>query len=94
MPLHLTRTLAALSLVSLISAAPALAQDQKSPETLALEGIQNVIRAMELFIDTLPMYEAPEILPNGDIIIRRIPPGTEPRTPQDQADEDDTVKDI
>ena len=91
---HLSRTVAALAFASLLGAAPALAQDQKTPETLALEGIQNVIRAMELFIDTLPMYETPEILPNGDIIIRRIPPGTEPKTPQDQAGDDDGVKDI
>jgi len=28
----------------------------------------------------MPRYEAPEVLPNGDIIIRRIPKDPEPRS--------------
>jgi hypothetical protein len=37
---------------------------------------------MELFLGTIPLYEAPEVLPNGDIIIRRAPPRNE--SPQDE----------
>lgn len=52
----------------------------------AAEQIMNALRVMVLAI---PQYQAPELLPNGDIIIRRQPnqsPGgkTEPETPPQQ----------
>lgn len=53
--------------------APALAQE-KSPEDLAREGLAKLLSALDLFIGSIPQYETPEILPNGDIIIRRIHP--------------------
>ena len=33
-----------------------------------------ILDALELFIQNIPQYEAPEILDNGDIIIRRVRP--------------------
>jgi hypothetical protein len=40
--------------------------------------------ALRLVMRAIPQYELPEVLPNGDIIIRRIPPEPDPkRTPQD-----------
>jgi hypothetical protein len=32
------------------------------------------MRALDLLIMTVPRYAAPEVLPNGDIIIRRLDP--------------------
>lgn len=67
----------ALTILMPLSAGPSLAQEDKTPETLALEGLDRMMRALELFVDTIPLYEPPEVLPNGDIIIRRIPRGDE-----------------
>ena len=33
-----------------------------------------MMRALDLLIMTVPRYAAPEVLPNGDIIIRRLDP--------------------
>ncbi len=65
-----TGTIAALLLAALFVTAPASAQE-KRPEELALEGINKVLQALNLFMDSIPQYEAPEVLENGDIIIRR-----------------------
>jgi len=55
-----------------LPATPAAAQSEKSsPEELLEEGTRRILRAFELFIQTIPQYEMPEVLPNGDIIIRR-----------------------
>jgi hypothetical protein len=40
-------------------------------EDLAREAIEQLLRALELMIDSIPQYELPEIQDNGDIIIRR-----------------------
>lgn len=57
-----------------LTAAPAGAQaaeEEKAPDELAREGMGKIISALELLIATIPTYELPEVLPNGDIIIRR-----------------------
>ena len=53
--------------------APALAteSDRKRAEEMAKEGIQSLLQAMELLLQTIPQYEMPVIDENGDIIIRR-----------------------
>ena len=57
----------------MLASAPILATPpaQEDPQTLASEGIQQLIRAMELMLLAIPQFEAPEINENGDIIIRR-----------------------
>lgn len=51
----------------------------KDPEAL-LEGVtQQIFRVLELILRSIPQYAAPEVLENGDIIIRRIHP--KPETP-------------
>ncbi|WP_025898242.1 hypothetical protein [Sneathiella glossodoripedis] len=45
--------------------------DEKSVDELAIEGISKLMDALSLFVSTIPQYSAPEILENGDIIIRR-----------------------
>jgi hypothetical protein len=40
-------------------------------EDMAREAIEQLMRALELMLDTIPQYELPQIMENGDIIIRR-----------------------
>ncbi len=71
---------AAVLAVSLSAGAPtaAYADSQSSdPDALLEEGTKKILRAFELFIMTIPQYEMPEVLPNGDIIIRRKNPPAE-----------------
>ncbi len=56
------------------------ASEKSSPEDSVRQGLQRVLDAIELFFQSIPQYEAPEVLDNGDIIIRRKRP---------DADEDD-----
>ncbi len=53
--------------------APRAAQhdERGRAEDLALEAIEQLMRALELMLDSIPLYELPEIMENGDIIIRR-----------------------
>ncbi|WP_193370212.1 hypothetical protein [Pelagibius marinus] len=44
---------------------------QDSPEELAREGLEQMMRALRLLVESIPQYELPEVLDNGDIIIRR-----------------------
>ena len=52
-------------------------------EELAREAIGQLMRALELMIESIPQYEMPEINEDGDIIIRRKrrAPHPEPREP-------------
>ena len=65
------------SLIMTISLAIALtfstavqAQEQK-PDVMIEQGAKMIFDAFALVLKTIPQYEAPEILENGDIIIRR-----------------------
>ena len=46
-------------------------EQQESPGALAREGLEHMMRALRLLVESIPQYELPEILDNGDIIIRR-----------------------
>lgn len=50
------------------------AEEETSPGEMAAEGLEKMMRAIELFVGSIPLYAPPELLPNGDIIIRRIDP--------------------
>lgn len=81
-------------LVTALSAAPATAQEQgdlsegfsllQEGTRLMLRGLLNemepALRDLGAAIDDLSAYHAPEILPNGDIILRRKVP-LEPELP-------------
>ena len=43
----------------------------RSASDLALEGLDRLMQALGVFIDSIPQYEAPFINEDGDIIIRR-----------------------
>ena len=67
----------ALSLLSIplaAAGADSLQDNTKEAERLADEALTKVMRALDLLIMTVPRYAAPEVLPNGDIIIRRLDP--------------------
>jgi hypothetical protein len=55
----------------LMAAAPPSRAAEEAPAQLALEGVARLLEALQLFIDSLPQYEAPYINEDGDIIIRR-----------------------
>ena len=59
--------------VALMLIVPTLsyAQSNQPPDQLMEKGVQMILDAMKIFIQNLPQYEAPEVLDNGDIIIRR-----------------------
>ena len=46
------------------------------------EAMQRALNLMERFIGAIPGYEAPEITPEGDIIIRRKRPNSGPDAPK------------
>ena len=47
-----------------------------------LEDLEGALREMDGMLDNLSGYHAPEILPNGDILIRRKTPGSAKETPE------------
>lgn len=71
---------------AVVSTAPRAAQrdDRVTAEEMAREAIEQLLRALELMIQSIPQYEMPEIEENGDIIIRRKrrTPEPEPREPE------------
>lgn len=50
----------------------------------ARQALEQIMRALGGVLSNIPQYEAPEILPNGDIIIRRVPreAPSDPRPPE------------
>ena len=61
--------------------ADSLQDNTAEAERLANEALTKMMRALDLLISTVPRYAAPEILPNGDIIIRRLHPPEESDEP-------------
>ncbi len=68
-------------------AAPVVAEEQKPSEEVAqeldeaaksaVEAAEHLIAALRMLVDNLPQYAAPEVLENGDILIRRLPSKSE-----------------
>ncbi|MFQ5764409.1 MAG: hypothetical protein ACE5GT_05730 [Rhodospirillales bacterium] len=82
------RTFLGLLLIASLTTAPpaALAQapEQERPDTsreMLEDATRKILDAFELMLRAIPQYEAPEILDNGDIIIRRRPPRPEQPAP-------------
>lgn len=73
---HLLPLLALVLFAAPITAASAdsLQDNTAEAERLAGEALTKMMKALDLLISTVPRYAAPEILPNGDIIIRRLDP--------------------
>ena len=66
--------LALLSIPLAATSADSLQDNTKEAEQLANEALTKMMKALNLLIMTVPRYAAPEVLPNGDIIIRRLDP--------------------
>ena len=64
--------------------------DRERAEELAREGIEQLLRALEALLLSIPQYEAPEITEDGDIIIRRKRKPPEPPEPLPSPDEEST----
>ena len=47
---------------------------QKKPEEMIEDGMKLILNALQLLLKSIPQYKAPEVLENGDIIIRRVRP--------------------
>jgi len=66
----------------------ALEDSQIDEATKAMEqAAQNLIHILGLILRSIPQFEAPEFLPNGDILIRRVPKN-QPKTPDQQENPD------
>ena len=61
----------------LINSTLSYAQSNQPPDQLMENGVKMILDAMKIFIQNLPQYAAPEVLDNGDIIIRRKRPENE-----------------
>lgn len=71
----------------LLFTTPAMAQSTDDVERLAGEGVAKMLQALDLLMRTVPQYAAPEVQPNGDIIIRRVHPEDRPkRAPKEEGD--------
>ena len=86
--------IAAALLLGLALAVPATAPaadepPEEKPEELAREGMERLLRALELFIEMIPQYEMPEVTEEGDIIIRRKRPESAP-PPDPEMEETET----
>ena len=62
----------------------AYADEKKSPEAMIEEGAKMIFDALDLVLKAIPQYEAPEILENGDIIIRRKNPTEDKKEKQEK----------
>ncbi|MEX0923445.1 MAG: hypothetical protein WDZ84_11775 [Rhodovibrionaceae bacterium] len=80
--------LAGAAAVFLLSPAGSALGEDKTPERdfeeQARQGLESLMLALESFIQAIPQYEMPEILDNGDIIIRRVHPGDSPESPEEE----------
>ena len=82
---NLTATLCLTIAVLLMVSTPVISADlhkvqtpptqQKNPEDMIEDGMRMILHALSLILKSIPQYKAPEVLENGDIIIRRVPPG-------------------
>lgn len=77
--------------LGLAGAAPSYAQDSTldGAQKEAVEGLSKLLDALGMFVKSVPQYSAPEVLPNGDIIIRRIHPDQRPAPAQPKSHDDD-----
>jgi hypothetical protein len=69
-----------------VTASSAAEESEKAPSGLALEGLDKLLQALQLFIENIPQYESPYINEEGDIIIRR-KRGPEEAPPEDKPEE-------
>ena len=83
--------LIAVVVVAMALAAPPVAAQapnaQERAEQAIWESVQRILGALQMLMQSVPQYEAPEVLDNGDIIIRRKRPVKEPKPGGEGEDE-------
>src|SRR5262245_27201872 len=87
------RLAAALALgLAASGAQPAFAQaTMETAQRQAVEGLGKLLDALQMFVKSVPQYSAPEVLPNGDIIIRRVKPQETPAPEKPEAEDPDST---
>jgi len=89
-----TRALLAAAVALQLLGAPALAESGNDTQSEALaqaeEAMRNILTALNLIIASIPQYEMPEVLENGDIIIRRVQPEVDGDINDDGVPEEET----
>ena len=75
---RLSSHLVGATIAILVAAGPIEAQQpaphgstREQTEKTLKQGIEMILRALETMFLSIPQYEAPEVLENGDIILRR-----------------------
>ena len=48
--------------------------EKRVPERMIEDGVKMILSAIQLILKSIPEYKVPEVLENGDIIIRRVQP--------------------
>ena len=69
---------------ALSTSSVSFADNKKSPEVMIEEGAKMIFDALDLVLKAIPQYEAPEILENGDILIRRKNPTEDKKEKQEK----------
>jgi len=65
--------LAAATIALSLAGTSAMAADKPTPGQLLEDGASPILSSIRLLLLAFPQYEAPVILDNGDILIRRVP---------------------
>ena len=91
------RRVSALILALVLAVGPAMAQPAHpaepppplllpNPPDIVREGARRILEGIRRLVDQMPMFEAPRVTPEGDIILKRIrplaPEGEEAKTPE------------
>lgn len=67
-------------LAAALAVSPALAQPSSEPypipnaPNIVEESARRIVEGIRRLLDRMPVYEAPRFTPEGDIILKRIPP--------------------
>ena len=88
-----TRFMSVLCVVATLSAPVGTAwadghSAQQDPREMLEESMRSVMMALKLFMKSIPQYETPVILENGDILIRRKHPKEEGENMETSPDSD------
>jgi hypothetical protein len=76
---------AAVFIIAALAAGGAIAAEApktRNPEQMIREGAERILDGVRQFIERIPQYAPPEFLPNGDIILRKLPRGSGHTWPQ------------
>lgn len=72
--LALTQSLAGARAETRAETAPPSASPRDQAEQVLKEGVEKIMRGLDLLMQTVPQFAAPRVTENGDIIIRRTTP--------------------